>query len=384
MNRPKLGTVLLAALGLAIIVVAVLTQHKPKDLVNCLSANGQTVLTNEQKDILFKYSKNFPNESEFSIAIMEGDSVGYIGVKRQDDSLFFVSDSDKIFDIGSITKTFTGIILAKMVQEGVVDLNEPIKNLLPVKLHQSSKNGKEITIVDLADHTSGLPRDIDNAGSISNRSNDIVKLYDYLSNRCVLSSTPGEKRSYSNLGYAILAHILTLVSHKSFQELVAETITSPLDMRNTFVHISESTRRNLVDGRDPHGKVVEYSDPDDVSVGAGGLKSNAVDLVKYISACINDTSYITLAEQPTFVEDEHGNSCLGWGFYRYNGMDFYGAFGSTPGYSCGVIFEKTTQIGLVFLSNVSGFLSAEGDYIPKMCRELHGSIFYPKLDKSKS
>lgn len=383
MKRPKLGTVLLAALSVAIILVAILTQPKPKDLVNCLSANGQDVLTYEQKDILFKYSKNFPNESEFSIAIMEGDSVKYIGVKRQNDSLVFVTNCDKIFDIGSITKTFTGIILAKMVREGIIDLNEPIKDLLPIRFHQSSKNGKEITVVQLATHTSGLPRDLDNAGNLSNRRDSTDKLYDYLSNKCVLNSTPGEKRAYSNLGYVILARILVLKSHKSFEELATEAVTSPLNMQNTFVHISENARRALADGRDPKGEVVEYLDPDDRYVGAGGLKSTAVDLVKYVRACIKDTSYIKLAEQSAFAEDEHSNSCLGWGFYRYNGVDFYGAFGSTPGYSSGIIFEKTSRVGLVLLSNVSGYLLAKEDYITEMCRELHASIFCPKLEKRK-
>ncbi len=385
MKQNRVGTIMLAVLTVIIIVVAVLTQPKPRKLVNTLPDANRDLLTAQQIDILYNYSIHFPNETEISIALMDGDSVKYIGLKRQNDSLVFVENREKVFDIGSITKTFTGIALAKMVQSRTISMKEPIRNLLPIKLHESSMNGREITVADLASHTSGLPRDI-NDGSratlpfASPGGNDRDKLYDYLSNRCQLNSTPGEKRSYSNLGYILLARILALTSHKTFEQLVSEAVTSPLHMKSTFVYLKERSRTNFVNGRDAHGGELEYSDPDENILGAGGVKSNAVDLVTYVEACIADTSYIALAGKSLFAEDEHSNSCMGWGFYRNGGVDYYGAFGNTEGFSAGIIFEKTTRVGLVFLSNISAYISAEGDYIPKLCRELHGSVCTPKLE----
>ena len=114
--------------------------------------------------------------------------------------------------------------------------------------------------------------------------------------------------------------------------------------------------------------------------GATGCEIERLDLVKYVGACIAETSYLALAGKWLFAEDEHSNSCMGWGFYRDDGVDYYGAFGNTEGFSAGIIFEKMTRVGLVLLSNIPAHVSGKGDYIPRLCRELHASICTPKLE----
>ena len=145
-------------------------------------------------------------------------------------------------------------MLAKLIYDGKVDLNEPVKNLLPVHLNQSSFNGKEITLVHLANHTSGLPFEPtnvrDNTGHPFDPYNpyryyDTTRLYDYLSHQMTLQSTPGEKRTYSNLGGGLLGHILTLISAKSYEELLFETVCKPLRMRNTFVTLNDERKRSM-------------------------------------------------------------------------------------------------------------------------------------------
>jgi CubicO group peptidase (beta-lactamase class C family) len=207
----------------------------------------------------------------------------------------------------------------------------------------------------------------------------VIKLYDYLANRCFLNSTPGEKRSYSNLGAEIHGHIITLVTNKSYEDLMDDVISFPLDRQNTFIQFTDERKKNLVCGRDVKGNIIGN---DDIGiVVAGGIKFTAKDMVKYINACIKDTSYFSIAEQGTFDEDEHNTKCLGWGYYRYNDLRLYGAFGKTPGYSCRVIFEKTARVGFVLLSNVSANLSSQEDYIVQICRELFNSISFAKDDK---
>jgi CubicO group peptidase (beta-lactamase class C family) len=379
MKQKNLDIILLSFLATAVIIAAIIIQSKPKELVNCLRKSNKAELTKQQSDIIYNYSKKFPDGTEFSIAFIEGDSIKYIGIRRLNDSLYYTNNRSAVFEIGSITKTFTGTLLAKMVYDRILDVNEPVRNLLPIKMKQSSLNGKEITLLQLANHTSGLPRDMDKSGInrdlsyTQEKQNYVNELYDYLANRCTLKSTPGEKRSYSNLGATILGHILTLKLNKSYEELMKEAITDPLDMQNTFIQFTELNKTNLVNGRDAKGNVIGN---DEVGiVGAGGIKSTAGDMVKYIIACIEDTSFIKLAEQGTFDEDEHNTACLGWGYYKYNGLLFYGAFGNTPGYSCGVIFEKTAKVGFVLLSNVS---ASQGEDITKMCRELFNSVRFAK------
>ncbi len=182
------------------------------------------LLDSSQAQIVFNIAQHFPNETQLSICIITGDSEKYVGILRRADSLVYINNSDSVFGIGSITKTFTGTMLAKLIYDGKVDLNEPVKNLLPVHLNQSSFNGKEITLVHLANHTSGLPFEPtnvrDNTGHPFDPYNpyryyDTTRLYDYLSHQMTLQSTPGEKRTYSNLGGGLLGHILTLISAKS-------------------------------------------------------------------------------------------------------------------------------------------------------------------------
>ena len=100
-----------------------------------------------------------------------------------------------------------------------------------------------------------------------------------------------------------------------------EAITGSLDMQNTFIQFTELNKTNLVNGRDAKGNMIGNDEAG--IIGVGGIKSTAEDLVKYICACIKDTSYIHLAEEGTFDEDEHSTACLGWGYYNNNGLRFY-------------------------------------------------------------
>ena len=85
----------------------------------------------------------FPVESELSIAFLAGDSTWFAGARRQIDSVICIENRASVFEIGSVTKTFTATMLAKLAYEGVIDLNAPIKNFLPVPLKRSSLNGNE-------------------------------------------------------------------------------------------------------------------------------------------------------------------------------------------------------------------------------------------------
>ncbi len=352
---------------------------RSKELVQLPLTSGRNSLDSLQARSVFNYAQHFPNETEMAIAFVVGDSDKYFGIKRRNDSLVYIENSKSIFEIGSITKTFTATMLAKLVYEGKVDLNEPIKNILPVKLHQSALNGKEVTLLHLANHTSGFPKEPDNIGTnwampgSPYQSYDEANLYDYLSRRLTLQSTPGEKREYSNLGGGLLGHLLTLITGKSYEALLLESICKPLGLHRTFVAFDSERTRLLVPGRDPQGNVVPNWELN-VLAGGGGIKSTAEDMAKYLRAHMTDTTYYFLNQQPTIKYTEHNGAGLGWAWYEDGSREFVSATGGTGGYSCCVIFERSTKTGIVLLTNVSAFLASKGDYISKLGIELHDSL----------
>lgn len=332
-------------------------------------------LDSAQAETLLTHMQGFPNGSEVSIAMLMGDSTSFFGVVRRNDSLICIDNRAGIFEIGSVTKTFTATILAKMVRDGTVELEAPIERFLPIALHQSSLGGKEVTLLHLANHTSGLPKEPDNIGAdwtvpgSPYRDYDESKLYDFLSKRMTLQSTPGEKREYSNLGGGLLGHLLTLIAGKPYEELLRETICEPLGLKNTFVALSPERARHLVPGRDPKGRVVPNWELNAL-VGGGGIKSTAEDMAKYIRACITDTTCYLMTQRRTIRYTEHNAAGLGWTWYDDGHRKYVSATGGTGGYSCCVIFERSTRTGIVVLTNVSALLASKNDDIVKMTRAL--------------
>jgi len=321
----------------------------------------------------------FPNSSEVSVALIDGDSTTFFGARRRNDSVICVDNRAEAFEIGSVTKTFTATILAKLVYDGRLSLRESIQDILPIRLNQSALNGKEVSLLTLANHTSGLPKEPDNISydwaipGSPYQYYDRTKLYDYLSKRLTLLSVPGEKRAYSNLGGGLLGHLLTLVTGQSYEDLMNECICEPLSMRHTFVTLNGERMRHLVLGRDPQGHIVPNWELN-VLAGGGGIKSTAEDMVKYLRKHLTDTTYFYLTQKPTFQYTEHDYAGLGWTWFAIGNKKFVAATGGTGGYSCCVIFERFTQTGIVLLTNVSSFLASKGDYIVRMSRELGDPI----------
>lgn len=372
-KRGSLGARLLVWL---LVASAVSCSHQRRhELVSTLAGDRTCGLDSTRAQTMLGFMRRFPNESEVSVAILTDDSTSFFGVKRRNDSLICVDNKAGVFEIGSVTKTFTATILAKMVRDGAVELQAPIQRFLPIALHQSSLNGKEVTLLQLANHTSGLPKEPDNIGADLTvpgspyRDYDESKLYDYLSKRMTLQSTPGERREYSNLGGGLLGHLLALIAGKPYEDLLRETICEPLGLQSTFVALSSDRMRHLVPGRDPNGRVIPNWELN-VLAGGGGMKSTAEDMAKYVRACINDTTFYLLTQQPTIWYTEHNAAGLGWAWYADGNRKYVSATGGTGGYSCCVIFERSRRTGIVVLTNVSAFLASKNDDIVKLSRAL--------------
>jgi CubicO group peptidase (beta-lactamase class C family) len=355
---------------------------RPQKLIKLPVTNSSNSLDSSQARAVYERALYFPNGTQLSICIIKGDSEKYVGICRRNDSLIYVDNSDRVFEIGSITKTFTGTMLAKLVYEGKVNKDDPVKNYLPINLNRSSLNGKEMTLVQLADHTSGLPFEPANVRNDDKHQYDQYapyktytreRLYDYLAHQLVLQSIPGEKRIYSNLGAGLLGHIFTLIEKKSYEEFLLETICKPLGMSETFVDLIPARENQMVQGRYPNGELLPFEDDDcGALTGCGGIKSSVKDLAKYLRANMTDTTFFFLAQKPTKRFNEHFSGALGWAPYSERGKIHQGAFGATPGYTCGIIFERNTRVGVIVLTNVSAYIN--GNYTEELCRILYDPL----------
>jgi len=200
-------------------------------------------------------------------------------------------DEDTIFEIGSVTKVFTTLVLAEMVLRGDVALDDPAQKYLPSTLQMPKWRGQEITLFHLATHTSSLPRlpgnlwktTKDQANPYANY--QVSDMYEFLSGY-KLKRPIGSRVEYSNLGMGLLGHILGLVAGKSYEELVSERILRPLGMNHTSIALSPEQQGSLAPGHTSDGKVTANWDIPALA-GCGALRSTAGDVLRFMAASMN-------------------------------------------------------------------------------------------------
>ncbi len=266
-------------------------------------------------------------------------------------------DVNSLFEIGSITKTFTATLLAYYVNEGKLKLTDPITKYLPDSV-AANKELKAITLVTLSNHTSGLPRLPDNfeyhSADPLDPYRDYTKqyLFSYLKT-CKPATKPGETYAYSNLAVGLLGTILERVSGKSFEQMVEEIICQPLGMQSTVQQLSPELKQRFVTVYNEEGKVTPAWSFSALAP-CGALKSTVNDLLIYIKANIvkNDTKLskaFELTHKITFNKD--AKLGLAWHIIVVNGVEYYFHNGGTYGCSSYMAFNAEKDIAVVVLSN---------------------------------
>lgn len=268
-------------------------------------------------------------------------------------------DGNTVFEIGSITKAFTGALLADMVARGEVKLDDPIAKYLPKTVRVPSRNGHQITLLDLATQSSGLPRLPDNLkpADVANPYADysVAQLYDFLS-RYTLTRDPGEKYEYSNLGVGLLGHVLSLRAGKSYEDLLVERILNPLGMNDTRITLTPSMKSRMAQGFDAQGTPAHTWDLA-VLAGAGALKSTANDMLKFLAANLDSTSVplgkvLAQARVPRHDADRPGNSVgLGWHLVDVYGTPATWHNGGTGGFRTFIGMDEARHRGVIVLTN---------------------------------
>jgi CubicO group peptidase (beta-lactamase class C family) len=195
------------------------------------------------------------------------------------------ADPRALFEIGSITKVFTGTLLADMVREGLVAFDDPVSRYLPASVRVPTFGDRAITLSDLVTHASGLPRMPTNFAPADPRDPyadyTTAKLYAFLAGH-TLARAPGEKSEYSNLGMMLLGHALAERAGKSYEELLRERICEPLGMRDTVLTLTPELRARVAKGYDALGKVAANWTM--ALPGAGNILSTVDDMLRFLTA----------------------------------------------------------------------------------------------------
>jgi CubicO group peptidase (beta-lactamase class C family) len=274
-------------------------------------------------------------------------------------------NASTVYEIGSITKTFTALLLADAVSRTQFKLNDPVELLLP-NFKISAYGNQKITLLDLATQTSGLPRLPSNLlpKNINNPYADYHEkdLAAYLNN-AQLTRAPGASYEYSNLGFGLLGVALSHQAKSSYEELLHSRITIPLKMPNTSIKLTPEMRANLAPGHNANG-IAENWDFDAMA-GAGAIRSNAQDMLNYLQAHMNATQSpaqtnkidgaplgLALTHEAQRLTDQADSQIgLAWHILHDKQHKLIWHNGATGAYTSFIGFTADGQHGVVILAN---------------------------------
>ncbi len=276
-------------------------------------------------------------------------------------------NGDTVFEIGSMTKVFTSLVLMDMVQKGEVALTDPVSKYLPSSVKVPERNNKKITLQDLSTQSSGLPRMPSNFNpkDPSNPYADysVEQLYQFLSSY-QLTRDIGAQYEYSNLGVGLLGHVLTLRAGVDYETMVRSRICEPLGMNSTRVTLTPEMKARLAIG---HGPGLSPTPNWDLSAlaSAGALRSSLPNDYPDIALAANlgytKTPLAADMAAELSIRRPAGSSSMeiayAWHVQTKNGNSIIWHNGGTGGYRTYMGFDPKSRAGVVVLSNVS---SAEG------------------------
>lgn len=294
-----------------------------------------------------------------AVGLVDGNEVRVMAAGQRAGERSPAVDERTVFEIGSVSKVFTTTVLAEMVARGEVALEDPIGKFLPASVPVLSRNGRAITLLDLATSTSGLPRLPDNlrpedpANPYADY--EVSDLYAFLS-RYTLPRDPGASYEYSNVGMGLLGHVLALRAGTSYEALVTRRILTPLGMHDTRIELTPSMRARLAAG---HGADLEQTGNWDLAVlaGAGAWRSTASDMLRFLAAAITPPAgplgqAFTMAMAPRQQTGTPGLQIgLGWHVLERNGRQIAWHNGQTGGYHAFLGLDRSSGANVVVLGN---------------------------------
>lgn len=275
-------------------------------------------------------------------------------------------DGDTVFEIGSITKVFTALLLADMAQRGEVALADPVAKYLPPEGRPREFAGTPISLLDLATYTSGLPRmpgnfhPRDPANPYADYA--VPQLYSFLSSMPP-QHLPGSHYEYANLGFGLLGHALALRAGRSYEELVRARICGSLGLDDTRITLTPGMRQRLAPGH--NGELRRVPGWDFAALaGAGALRSTANDLLRFLDACQGRRATPLTAALASLLDVRRRTGigidvAAGWFVQMGHNDELAWKDGGTGGYASFIGYSTRTRVGAVLLSNTAVFSTTQ-------------------------
>jgi serine-type D-Ala-D-Ala carboxypeptidase/endopeptidase len=341
-------------------------------------------ITDKLKETIQSLVNNNKTNAAIVVGLVDPNGTQFYGYGNMSNANPITVDKDTIFAIGSITKVFTTILLADMVNSGLVNLDDPIEKYFPPSVKAPTYNGQKIILENLATHTSGLPEfpgshcvsnfnGTDDEDSLQARlffiecdkNYTFDQLYQDLSNT-TLTSEPGSKFEYSTFGISLLGHILALKSGISYDRLLEERILNVLGMNSTSIVLSDAQKSRLAIGH-LNGQELPFWNTSRPIAPAGGLHSSVADMLKFASANLGliDTKINTaMKESHIIIHDSRLGKAfsnnytayvsLGWIIATDFGIQIVEHNGETvDGYNSFIALNTSKERGIVIIASAS-------------------------------
>lgn len=272
-------------------------------------------------------------------------------------------DADSIFEIASLSKVFTALVLADFVVRGEAKLEDPLAGYVPQGVKVPDFDGRPITLADLATHTSGLPLRPGNIQGAPDAPNkyagySFAQLYADLPNH-TLARPPGSAFVYSNLGVALLGQGLARKAGEPFPQVLRERVTGPLGLADTQFGEAAASAARRAQGHDLDLKPVGTSD-DGVLAPAGGLRSTPNDLLRLLELFVSGKGpgelpaaarLMLQADRPG--DDAQTRMALGWRKTTTHGETYYWSNGSGDGARAFMGFNPARGIAVVAIADTA-------------------------------
>ena len=270
-------------------------------------------------------------------------------------------DSTTVFEIASLTKVFTALVLADMAARRQVTLDAPVSTCLPANVTVPEHGGRQITFLDLATHSSGLPLRPSNLASQTALNKyagyTVEQLYQGLA-AYKLPRDPGTEFEYSNWGFGLLGNALAHCAGKSYQALLDERVTGPLGMRDTMFVPSSALRSRLAAAYD--GKLQSVPNESTGALdAAGGLYSTVDDLLRFVELFLGRGPQPLAAAAATMLEprrpgdDPDTRMGLGWRVTTARGAQTLWSSGRADGYRAFMGLDPRGRVAVVALTNAA-------------------------------
>ncbi len=349
-----------AAVGVFWWAYATVVREESLDPLANLGIPGETLTRDEVDSYINQLGAQYHDQDVacLVVAVVVGDDDRYFTFGKLPDGSS--PDKNTIFELASVGKTFTGLLLADMIQRGDVSPDTTIDTLMPPDAGVSRIDGKTISLLDLATQSSGirsLPGNMPARNPLNPYADYTVPLMYQELRQTKLEFAPGRGYSYSNFGFGLLGHVLALKAGTEYETVIVERICNPLNMPDTRMTLSDEQRARVATPHDGNLPVEVWEDI--TMAGAGSFLSSARDTTRYLQAHWSGKTG-TLGRALTLATRKHRRTDsprtaigFGWHIDSENALDIVWHNGGSGGSRSYVAMLPDRQVGVCVLANWS-------------------------------